>query len=155
MIRNAKPGSDPGSQADVHAVVATSAGKAINILSHDSGPVYAGIVLDFDLQLRRAAASELHLCEHDVVLAIIEHISRDARILVHSESASQSPLMVRSLRQAGFDVTQIPMHLLTADSLQGLRVATPHYWKNVELNIFPGTPRGRRRLGAVNPISSS
>jgi len=102
--------------ADIHAVVATSAGKAIGIISRDCGSVYAGIVLDFDLQLRRAAASELHLCGHDVVLAIIEHISRDTQILVHSENTSQSPLMVRSLRQAGFDVTQIPMHLLTVDS---------------------------------------
>ena len=102
--------------ADMHAVVATSAGKAIGSISRDRGPVYAGVLLDFDLQLRRAAASDLHLCGHDVVLAIIEHISRNAQILVHSENASQSPLMVRSLQEAGFDVTQIPMRLLTPDS---------------------------------------
>jgi len=41
--------------ADVHAVVATSVGKAIGIISRDRGSVYVCIVLDFDLQLRRAA----------------------------------------------------------------------------------------------------
>ena len=101
--------------ADVRAVVATSAGKAIGILRRDSGVVYAGIVLDFDLQLRRATASDLLLSGHHVALAITEYVSRDVQILVHSENTSQSPLMVHDLRLAGFDVTQVPMHLLTAD----------------------------------------
>jgi hypothetical protein len=52
--------------AEVRAVVATSPGKAIGILRRDSGVVYAGIVLDFDLQLRRATASDLHLSGHHV-----------------------------------------------------------------------------------------
>lgn len=100
--------------ADVRVVMATSAGKAIGILRRDSGAVYAGIVLDFDLQLRRATASDLHLSGRHVVLAIIEYVSRDVQILVHSENTSQRPLMVHSLRLAGFDVTKIPMHLLSA-----------------------------------------
>jgi rhodanese-related sulfurtransferase len=104
--------------ADVRPVVATSAGKAIGILSRDRGGVYAGIVLDFDLQMRRAAASDLHLSGQDVAVAIIEHVSRESRILVHSENSSQSGLVVRSLQRAGFAVTQIPMHLLTADSFR-------------------------------------
>ena len=101
--------------ADVRAVVAASAGKAIGILRRDSGLVYAGIVLDFDLQLRRGTASDLHLSGRDVALAITEYVSRDVQILVHSENTSKRSLMVYSLRLAGFDVTQVPMHLLTAD----------------------------------------
>lgn len=100
--------------ADVRAVVAASAGKAIGILRRDSGVVYAGIVLDFDLQLRRGTASDLHLSGRDVALAITEYVSRDVQILVHSENTSKRSLMVHSLRLAGFDVTQVPMHLLTA-----------------------------------------
>ena len=100
---------------DVRSVVASSAGKAIGILRRDSGVTYAGLVLDFDPQLRRATASDLHLSGHDVVLAIIQYVSPEVRILVHSKNTSQSSVMVQALQHAGFSVTQIPMHLLTAD----------------------------------------
>jgi CheY-like chemotaxis protein len=103
---------------DVRPVVATSAGRAVGILRLDRGTVYAGVVLDHDLQERKAAETDRYLSGQDVVEAIVQHLSCDVPILVHSNNASQSNVMVLRLQRAGYDVTQIPMSVLTKESFE-------------------------------------
>jgi len=100
---------------DVKPVVAKSAGRAIGIIRRDRN-AYAGIVLDHDLQARSATSSDRHLCGQDVVDVIVQTISRDIPILVHSVNETQGPVMERQLLKAGFAVERIPMHVLTEES---------------------------------------
>jgi CheY-like chemotaxis protein len=102
---------------DVKVVVVTSAGKAIGVLRRDPGTVYAGVILDHDLQERRAAEVDQQLSGHDVVEAMLQYLSRASPVLVHSMNERQSKVMVVRLQQAGFDVTKIPMDRLTQDVL--------------------------------------
>lgn len=114
---------------DIKPVVATSAGKALGVIRLDRGRVYAGIVLDHDLQGRRAADSDLHMSGQDVVRAIVQYVSNDVPILVHSVNASQSAVMVSRLSGAGFGVSRIPMDHLTKESFQSWISYIRDVWK--------------------------
>jgi len=87
---------------------ATSAGAALGILSRDSGRIYAGIMLDHDLQQRPHGGIDHEKCGQDVVMAIIKHIDKDVPILVHSMNDAGGAAMVRQLEDAGFAVTRVP-----------------------------------------------
>jgi hypothetical protein len=102
--------------SDVRPVVARSAGRALGILRLDSGRVYAGIVLDHDLQGQVAAEVDRFLTGQDVVRAVIRYALPDVPVLVHSMNAHASVRMVHTLTQAGFEVTKIPMEALTQAS---------------------------------------
>ncbi len=104
---------------EVRVVVANSAGAAIGILKRDVGTVYSGIVLDHDLQQRRASEADKFLSGLDVLSVIARYVSRDVPVLIHSMNASQSTVMARELQRAGFDVTQIPMEYLTHELFCG------------------------------------
>lgn len=97
----------------VRVVHARSAGSAIGILQRDQGRVYAGILLDHDLQMQRLTQSDRHFSGMDAVHAIINNISKDVMILVHSMNQTQGPLMADRLKKVGFDVTRMPMAQLT------------------------------------------
>ena len=101
---------------DVRTVIARSAGRAIGILERDRGRVYSGIVLDYDLQEKAATEADRYLSGQDLVDRIIRNVDRDVPILVHSVNTSQGWIMVVRLRKQGFDVTHIPMSLLTAQT---------------------------------------
>jgi hypothetical protein len=90
-----------------------SAGLAVGVLQRDKGRVYAGILLDHDLQEQRITESDRHFSGMDAVQAIIGNISRQIPILVHSMNQTRSPIMVEQLKGAGFEVTQMPMAQLT------------------------------------------
>lgn len=94
------------------AVVVSTAGTAIGTIRMDSGSVYAGIVLDHDLQQRATVASDTARSGRDVLDAIVRYIAKDVPVLVHSMNASQAAPMVQALRRAGFSATQIPMDQL-------------------------------------------
>ena len=102
----------------VRPVVASSAGQAIGILRRDSGSIYAGIILDHDLQGRIASEADQFLSGQEVAHAIIETISRRAPILVHSVNQSQGAVLARQLQAAGFEVTKIPMNILNRETFQ-------------------------------------
>ena len=53
--------------ADVRAVVAASAGRALGILRRDQGRVFAGVVLDHDLQERPGSDVDRFLSGRDIV----------------------------------------------------------------------------------------
>ncbi len=99
---------------DARVVIARSAGRAIGILERDRGRVYSGIVLDHDLQEKAATEADRYLSGQDLVDRIISNVSMDVPILVHSLNASQGWVMAVRLQKRGFDVTHIPMNLLTA-----------------------------------------
>ena len=103
---------------DVRPVVAATAGAAIGILRHDRGRVYAGVLLDHDLQERRHAESDRYLCGQDVVEAIVQHVDRRVPILVHSVNAVGRQAMAARLRRAGFDVLIRPMNELKSADLE-------------------------------------
>jgi CheY-like chemotaxis protein len=102
---------------DVKTVVAPTAGTAIGILRHDPGRVYAGILLDHDLQDRRRAESDKWLSGQDVVEAIVQYMDRQVPILVHSVNAVGRQAMATRLRRAGFEVVIKPMTELTKADL--------------------------------------
>ena len=102
---------------DVTPVVAPTAGTAIGILRHDRGRVYAGILLDHDLQDRRRTESDKWLSGQDVVEAIVHYVDRHVPILVHSVNAVGRQAMATRLRRAGFEVVVKPMTELTAADL--------------------------------------
>ena len=97
---------------DAIAVLVTSAGKALGLLARDRGNVYAGILLDHDLQQQVAAKSDLYLSGEQVVDAVIRYVAKDVPLLVHSVNVQRAPVMVNKLEVAGFWVTRIPMDRL-------------------------------------------
>ncbi len=101
---------------DIKAVIARSAGTAIGILKRDKGKVYAGIMLDHDLEKRPICETDLRLCGQDVVHLIIGSISRQVPILIHSCNPSEAPVMHKMLEKAGFAVERISMNDLTEES---------------------------------------
>jgi len=88
----------------------------MGILKRDKEKVYAGIVLDHDLEQRPASENDLFMCGKDVVDAIISNVSRNVPILIHSVNESQAPIMHTMLEKAGFAVERIPMNILTGES---------------------------------------
>ena len=98
---------------DIRLVAASSAGKAIGILQRDRGRIYAGILLDHDLQEQIITDTDRLLSGSDLTKIIIRNISRDVPVLVHSMNAIRGPLMAEALKAAGFPVTRIPMSCLT------------------------------------------
>lgn len=104
--------------SDVKTVVAGSAGRAIGVLERDRGSVYAGILLDHDLQGRTATSSDRLLDGKDIVNMIVKNISKNVPILVHSMNVTQAPIMAHRLEKDGYCVTLIPMANLTKERLQ-------------------------------------
>lgn len=105
-------------------VFASSAGRALGIVRADhhnrwDKSPYCGIMLDHDLQEQIVCAEEGKLSGMNVVDAIINSVSRDVPILVHSMNPSGAPTMVKKLKSAGFRVTRMPMRELTAEKLLG------------------------------------
>ena len=115
---------------DVKTVVADSAGRAIGVIERDRGNVYAGILLDHDLQGRIATLSDHYLDGKDIVNVIIKHISKSVPILVHSMNVSQAPRMAERLERDGFLVTRIPMASLTKERLQEWVAEARESWED-------------------------
>ena len=103
--------------ADIHAVSATSAGRALKILDLDPGTVYAGILLDHDLGQQVVADAEHGLTGLDVARRIVQRIAQDTPVLVHSMSFAGGSSMQRLLEAAGFAVTRIRFEELTRERL--------------------------------------
>ena len=97
-----------------HANFVKSAGRALGVIKLDGHqnypdrPAYAGIMLDFDLHMQAAVASDLDLSGKTVVEAIIRHMDNSIPVMVHSMNPTGAPLMIKRLEDAGFDVVRIP-----------------------------------------------
>ena len=101
----------------IKLVVAPSAGAAIGILKRDRGNVYGGIMLDHDLQQRAMTSMDKALSGTDVTQAIINTVSPDVPVLIHSMNSAGSSDMAAILQKAGFEVTRIPIDKLDREIL--------------------------------------
>lgn len=99
-------------------VWARSAGAAIGLIRRDSGYVYGGILLDHDLQLQARTENDRELSGTQVVEVLIQSVSPDVPILVHSVNHRDAPRMVARLSAHGFWVTYAPMDGLTGKSFR-------------------------------------
>jgi len=94
---------------DARPVLVESAGKAIGLIKRDRGNVYAGIMLDHDLQESTVTDADRNLTGKDVVDTIIQYIPNNVPILVHSVNVTEGPAMVKRLEKLNYWVTRIPM----------------------------------------------
>jgi CheY-like chemotaxis protein len=122
--------------ADARLVVASSAGKAVGILRRDRGRVYAGLLLDHDLQEQTITQMDRHLSGSDLIQVIVHNVSKEVPILVHSMNISRAPLMVKTLEAEGFMVTRIPMSCLSkADFMEWIEDAQDLWLYNTDDHI--------------------
>lgn len=59
---------------------------------------------------------------------MIQFISKDVPILVHSVNVRGSAAMVNRLRETGFDVTKIPMDVLTEETFRSWLQSVRDLW---------------------------
>jgi len=100
------------SRHDIRLVWARSAGSAIAVLDWDRGNTHAGIMLDHDLDLQNLTSWKGQFSGKDVVAKIIEVVSRDVPILVHSTNPTGGPKMRDMLEEAGFATELCPYYAL-------------------------------------------
>ena len=105
--------------ADILAVYAKSAGRAVRIIELDPGNVYAGILLDHDLCEQITLKEELGVNGLDVVRKIVRRISQDVPILVHSMNFGGGTSMRNMLESQGFAVTRVPFQFMNEEKLLG------------------------------------
>ncbi len=117
---------------DMRLVVASSTGKAMGVLSRDRGRVYAGILLDHDLQEQAITQMDRHLSGSDLIKVIIRNVSKDVPVLVHSMNVSRGPLMADRLAGAGFMVTRIPMSVLSRRAFLEWVAEVREVWETLE-----------------------
>ena len=94
-------------------VHAKSAGSAIGILSRDTGTIYDGIILDYDLDRQKMSQHEKQYNGNDVVNAIIRGTSNSVPVMIHSTNPKGGEVMAQRLSGAGFSVERTPFNSLT------------------------------------------
>lgn len=114
----------------VKLTVVTSAGKALGLIQRDRGRVYAGIMLDHDLQEQTATSTDRYLSGMDVVESVIRYVSKEVPVFVHSGNVSQAPVMAVRLEKAGFWVTRIPIVRLKREDLLGWLEDVRETWED-------------------------
>jgi len=104
-------------RAPFRATFVKSAGRALKVLELDAGRVYAGILLDHDLDQAMADDSERSLTGRQVVERLVRTVDRDVPVLIHSVNPLGARMMERNLVEHGFDVTRVPFFNLDRDRL--------------------------------------
>ena len=99
------------------ATYVRSAGRALKVLELDAGRVYAGILLDHDLDQAVADESERSLTGRQVVKRLVRTVDRDVPVLIHSVNPLGARMMEQSLVEHGFDVTRVPFFNLNRERL--------------------------------------
>jgi len=120
---------------DIIPVVVTSAGSAIGLIKRDKGNVYAGIMLDHDLQENIVTQADISLNGMNVVDAIIRYIPNDVPIFVHSTNVTQGPAMARMLEKYNYFVMQISMNQLTQRKLLEWVENVRELWEDLQEGI--------------------
>jgi CheY-like chemotaxis protein len=111
---------------------ASSAGRAIGILRRDRGSVYGGILLDHDLERKTVTQMDKSLSGTTVVESIIEHVSVDVPVLIHSMNSAGSVVMMDRLLEEGFSVTRIPMEALNKVSFLNWLEEAREAWEDFD-----------------------
>jgi len=94
-----------------------SAGRALKVLELDAGRVYAGILLDHDLDQAVAVASELQLSGRQVVDRLVRVVDRNVPVMIHSVNPLGARMMEQTLTAHGFDVTWVSFFQLDRERL--------------------------------------
>ena len=94
-----------------------SAGRALKVLELDAGRVYAGILLDHDLDQAVAVASELQLSGRQVVDRLVRVVDRNVPVMIHSVNPLGARMMEQTLVEHGFDVTRVSFFQLDENRL--------------------------------------
>jgi CheY-like chemotaxis protein len=102
---------------EIRLVWAKNAGAAIGLLERDPGNVYAGIMLDHDLDRQNLTSWDGLFTGKDVVKKIINVVDKDTLMFVHSTNVTGGPKMRTTLEGAGF-YTKL------------------HPWGTIRLNMF-------------------
>lgn len=113
-------------------VWAQSAGTALGLIRRDRGAVYAGVLLDHDLDLRTITADDETLSGSQVAIALMECFSPDVPILIHSMNQIQAPRLVRQLEAKGFWVTRLPFSEMTASRFLSWLEEARELWEEAQ-----------------------
>jgi CheY-like chemotaxis protein len=105
--------------ADFQGIFVKSVGRATELLERDNcrdnSHVYAGIVLDLDLQQQLATEADQDFSGSTIIKAIIRYLSADIPVLVFSRTLKRVIHMEDKLSDEGFIVTKIPMDQMDKD----------------------------------------
>ena len=96
-------------------MVARGGGRALGLLERDPGRVYAGLLLDHDLQAQAVNDAERNVTGTQVVQGILRSVDPEIPILIHSMNAAGARRMAIPLASAGFEVSVIPMAELSRE----------------------------------------
>ena len=99
------------------ATFVKSAGRAMKVLELDAGRVYAGILLDHDLDQAVADDSELVLTGRQVVDRLVRVVDRNVPVMIHSVNLLGARMMEQTLVAHGFDVTRVSFFQLDRERL--------------------------------------
>lgn len=120
---------------DIVPVVAKSAGSAIGMIRRDKGYVYAGLMLDHDLQENIVTQADISLNGMNVVDAIIRYIPIDIPIFIHSTNVSQGPAIAKRLEKYNYFTMQISMNQLTKRILRKWLDEVKELWEDLQEKI--------------------
>ena len=116
----------------IHFVFASSPGAALGLISRDRGLIYAGVMLDHDLQEQRVCQSEQAFSGTQIAHAIVEHFSYEIPILIHSMNETKASGMAKIVTKADFSVTRIPMSILTEQRLHEWLAEVKENWEYIQ-----------------------
>jgi CheY-like chemotaxis protein len=100
---------------DIPLIHAGSGGRALGIIQRDCRTI-AGIMLDHDLQQQAVTADDSSLSGSTVVRAILQYVSPEIPVLIHSMNPGKAAAMGTALEKSNFDVTRIPMGAMSKDA---------------------------------------
>ena len=107
---------------DFQGVFVENVGSATGLLERDNyrdnSHVYAGIVLDLDLQQQLATEADQDSSGSAIIKAIIRYMSVDIPVLVYSKNLNRAIHMEGKLSDEGFIVTKIPMDQMDKELLR-------------------------------------
>ena len=96
---------------DFQGVFVKSVGEATELLERDNyrdnSHVYAGIMLDLDLQQQVTSEADQYLSGPTIVKSIIRYMSADIPVLVYSKNLQRAIHMDEELSDEGFIATRI------------------------------------------------
>ena len=117
---------------DVRVVRAPTAGVALGVIRRDAGQVYAGVMLDHDLQEHAQHGVDHLQSGTDVADAIRQHFSPHIPVLIHSTNSTGGARMNARLQGSGFDVTRMRMSNLSRSFLAEWMEEVREIWQSLQ-----------------------
>lgn len=93
---------------DMRLVHARSGGRALGVIQRDR-TAFSGIMLDHDLQQQAISASDSNISGSIVIRAVMQYLSPEIPIMIHSMNPGKATTMGKALEKSGFSVTRMPM----------------------------------------------